>query len=251
MKLLNIVNLNTSICLTTEKYLNEEISINEYNKFLDSLEIILEQENEGMLQKFLSPLSTAVKKLSSSISRLSKGLITRIVNLINRALKVVIRFKEKHPFAFKVIVAFIVIMVVMLFFGAVNAFAQDPDTFLSQSYNPNILDTMVGLIDNLKAQGALDGQLASSIMEAKFLLQDLKDGVIDSGDPSQSAVEIAKHAEAYLKFLADTAKTEESTMGMKAMEILSQAMEVGSSTVIKNIHGFVVDAAGKLVRPAG
>ena len=40
-------------------------------------------------------------------------------------------------------------------------------------------------------------------------------------------------------------------MGMKAMEILSQAMEIGSNTVIKNIRGFVVDAAGKLVRAAG
>jgi len=249
MKLLDILNLDTTICLTTEKYLNEEISTNEYNSYLTSLELLVEQENEGMLQKFLSPLSTAAKKLASSIGSLAKGLITRIVNLINSILKAIIRFKEKHPFAFKVIVAFIVIMVVMLFFGAVNAFAQEPDTFLSQSYSPNILDTMVGLIDNLKAQGAFDGQLASSISEAKFLLQDLKDGVIDSGNPSQSAVEVAKHAEAYLKFLVDTAKAEESTIGMKAMETLYQAFEVGSNTVIKSIRGFIVDASGKLVLP--
>ena len=250
MKLLDIINLDTTICLTTEKYLNEELSIKEYNKFLDSLEVILEQENEGMLQKFLSPLSTAAKKLASSIANLSKGLIGRILNLINRALKAIIRFKEKHPFAFKVIVAFITIMVIMLFFGAVNAFAQNPETFLSQSYSPDVLDTMVGLIDNLKAQGALDGQLSTSISEAKFLLQDLKDGVIDSGNPSQSAVEVAKHAEAYLKFLVDTAKAEESTIGMKAMETLYQAFEVGSNTVIKSIRGFIVDASGKLVRPS-
>ena len=250
MKLLDIINLDTSICSTTEKYLNEEISINEYNKFLDSLEVILEQENEGMLQKFLSPLSTAAKKLASSIANLSKGFITRIVNLINRALKAIIRFKEKHPFAFKVIVAFIAIMVIMLFFGAVNAFAQDPDTFLTQSYSPNILDTMVGLIDDLKAQGAFDGQLATSISEAKFLLQDLKDGVIDSGNPSDSAKEVARHAEAYLNFLADTANSEESNMAIKAMEALSQALEIGKNTVIKNIQGFTVDAAGKLVGPS-
>lgn len=250
MKLLNIINLDTTICLTTEKYLNEEISIKEYNKFLNSLEVLLEQENEGMLQKFLSPLSTAAKKLASSIESLAKSLITRIVNLINRALKAIIRFKDKHPFAFKVIVAFIAIMVIMLFFGAVNAFAQDPDTFLTQSYSPTILDTMVGLIDDLNGQGAFDGQLATSISEAKFLLQDLKDGVIDSGNPSESAFQIARHAEAYLKFLVDTAKEQESNMAIKAMEALSQALEIGKNTVIKNIQGFTVDAAGKLVRPS-
>jgi len=250
MKLLNILNLDSTICSTTEKYLNEEISITEYNKFLDSLEMLLEQENEGILQRFISPLSTAAKKLASSLGNLAKGLISRIVNLINRALRAIIRFKNKHPFAFKVIVAFIAIMVIMLFFGAVNAFAQDPDTFLTQSYSPNILDTMVGLIDDLKAQGAFDGQLATSISEAKFLLQDLKDGVIDSGNPSDSAKEVARHAEAYLNFLADTANSEESNMAIKAMEALSQALEIGKNTVIKNIQGFTVDAAGKLVGPS-
>jgi hypothetical protein len=250
MKLLDIINLDTTICLTTEKYLNEELSIKEYNKFLDSLEVILEQENEGMLQKFLSPLSTAAKKLASSIANLSKGLIGRILNLINRALKAIIRFKEKHPFAFKVIVAFITIMVIMLFFGAVNAFAQEPDTFLTRSYPPNLLDTMVGLIDDLNTQGVFDGQLGTSISDAKFLLQDLKDGVIDSGNPSQSAVEIAKEAETYLEFLYDVAKDRDSDYASAAINKLTQALEIGRNTVVKGIQGFTVDAAGKLVGPS-
>ena len=249
MKLLDIINLDTTICLTTEKYLNEELSINEYNKFLDSLEVILEQENEGMLQKFLSPLSTAAKMLASSIANLSKGLIGRILNLINRALKAIIRFKEKHPFAFKVIVAFITIMVIMLFFGAVNAFAQDPDTFLTQSYPPNLLDTMVGLIEKMNALGVFNDQLSTSISDAKFILQDLKDGVIDSGNPSQAAMEIAKEAETYLQYLIDVAYDKESDYAVGAMNKLTQALEIGRNTVVKGIQGFTVDASGKLVGP--
>jgi len=137
----------------------------------------------------------------------------------------------------------------MLFFGAVNAFAQDPDTFLTRSYTPNLLDTMVGLIDDMNAQGVFDDQLSTSISDAKFLLQDLKDGVIDSGNPSQAAVEIAKEAETYLEFLYDVAKDKESEYASAAINKLTQALEIGRNTIVKGIQGFTVDASGKLVGP--
>ena len=254
MKLLDIINLDTTICLTTEKYLNEEISIKEYNSYLTSLELLVEQDRGGLAEKFLSPLSTALQKITSSLKNLSEGLIIRIVNLVNRILKAVIRFKEKHPRIFKFVVAFAVVIFVVMFMGTVSAYAQDPDGF---QYSSTALDAMIGLVDQMAAQGvfAAQGELATSVDEAKFLLGDLKDGVIDSGDIGQSAWNIARQAEYFFLDLldkADIANDSSSDAANRAMSTLQKALETGQAYFekgIKGIQGFAVDSSGKLYRP--
>ena len=257
MKLLDIINLDTTICTTTEKYLNEEISINEYNRFLNSLELLVEQEG-GFLEKFLSPLSTALQKVTSSLKKLTGSLVVRIVNLVNRVLKAVVRFKEKHPRMFKFIVAFAVAIFVLMFIGTVSAYAQDPGEFLKGSgYSSTALDAMIGLVDQLAAEGvfAAQGELGTSVAEAKFLLGDLKDGVIDSGDISGPAQDIARQAEYFFMDLidkADLANDTPSDTAKRAMSTLHKAIQQGQAYFekgIKGIQGFAVDSSGKLYRP--
>ena len=258
MKLLDIINLDTTICLTTEKYLNEELSIKEYNSYLTSLELLVEQDRGGLAEKFLSPLSTALQKITSSLKNLSGRLVIRIVNLVNRILKAVIRFKEKHPRIFKFVVAFAVVIFVVMFMGTVSAYAQDPGGFLKGSgYSTTALEAMIGLVDQMAAQGVFEaqGELFTSVEEAKFLLGDLKDGVLDSGDISQSAQDIARQAEHFFKDLiekADLSNDNPSDTAKKAMSTLHNAIQQGQAYFekgIKGIQGLAVDSSGKLYRP--
>lgn len=239
----------SQVCKVTEEYLSENISFQEYNKHLVGLEkeliVLLEQDQNKSIEWFkvniISKINAFTQKLSSEIKKLSASTASLIVKGIRALLGLISKFKNKYPKLFKFTVALAVIIFVVLFFGVVNAFGQDPQGL---GYNPEQLDTMVGLLNMITDQALDAGIRVGDIIEAKAYLQDLKDGVLDLQNYSQAAKDIASSAEEVYRGLSQEASSGEGQVMEKALSTLKAALESGKDTIVK-VMGRAIDSTGK------
>lgn len=243
--------VNVPSCSITEKFLREEISLKEYNKHLKQLEtqliLVLEQEDSKIQQWFESNIVSKVVSFTNALSGKLKNLSASAARLVIKGIKgllsLISKFKNKYPKLFKFTVALVLILFVVLFFGVVNAFGQDPS---GMGYGPEDLDTMVGLLNMITDQAIDSGIGVGDIIEAKLYLQDLKDGVLDLTNYSQGAVDIASSAEEVFRDLKQETGSENVEVVSKALDILKSALDSGKETVVK-AFGKSIDASGKPV----
>jgi len=240
---------DTQVCKVTQKYLSEEITFKEYNRHLVSLEkeliLVLEQgeskSTEWFKENVVAKINAFAQKLSSEVKKLSASTASLVVRGIKALLSLISKFKNKYPKLFKFTIAFAVIIFVVLFFGVVNAFGQDPQGL---GYRPEQLDTMVGLLNMITDQAVDSGIGVGDIIEAKAYLQDLKDGVLDLQNYSQTAKNIASSAEEVYRVLEQEASSGESQVMDRALSTLKTALESGKDTVVR-VMGKAIDSTGK------
>ena len=154
MKLNEIKNINNDITLLEE-----------------SIGDLLKKGKEVTEEFLVKRIAPIVSKITSALKRGGDF----IINLIKRLFNVVERFRQKHPFLFKIVVLLILMVLTAIFSAAAQA--QDPATL---NYSANALDTMVGLLDKV--------DVSMDTMEAQMYLKDLKDGSL-SGNYSANALD--------------------------------------------------------------
>jgi hypothetical protein len=164
---------------------------------------------EEFLAKRIAPI---ISKITSALKRGGDF----IINLIKRLFNVVERFRQKHPFLFKIVVLLILMVLTAIFSAAAQA--QDPATL---NYSANALDTMVGLLDKV--------DVSMDTMEAQMYLKDLKDGSL-SGNYSEGARKVASVVEEMYQNLMKKAQGGDESV----MKFLYQSLETGYNTTMSS-----------------
>ena len=165
---------------------------------------------EEFLAKRIAPI---ISKITSALKRGGDF----IINLVKRLFNVVERFRQKHPFLFKVAVLLILMTLTAIFSAAAQA--QDPATL---NYSANALDTMVGLLDKV--------DVSMDTMEAQMYLKDLKDGSL-SGNYSEGAHKVASVVEEMYQNLMKKAQGGDKSV----MKFLMQSLERGYNTTMSSL----------------
>ena len=165
---------------------------------------------EEFLAKRIAPI---ISKITSALKRGGDF----IINLVKRLFNVVERFRQKHPFLFKIAVLLILMVLTAIFSAAAQA--QDPATL---NYSANALDTMVGLLDKV--------DVSMDTMEAQMYLKDLKDGNL-SGNYSEGAHKVASVVEETYQNLMKKAQGGDKSI----QEFLMQSLERGYNTTMSSL----------------
>ena len=205
MKLNEIKNINNDITLLEE-----------------SIGDLLKKGKEVTEEFLANKLAPIISKITFALKRGGDF----IINLVKRLFNVIERFRQKHPFLFKVAVLLILMVLTAIFSAAAQA--QDPATL---NYSANALDTMVGLLSDTSLQdvGVFDSIDMMDKMEAQMYLKDLKDGNL-SGNYSEGARKVASGVEALYQSLM-----KDATGGDKnIMNLLFQALETGYNTTMSS-----------------
>ena len=185
--------------------------------------------NENILTKLVAFIKKAAKGV--------KGELEIIIFGLKKLLSLVSKFKEKHPFLFKLIIIGLFI-IVFLVISTATAQAQDP---AGMGYSPNSLDAMHGLVEHYTPYLEESGFNNFDIMMAQTYLKDLKDGTLTFSDYSGDAKTIASGIETIFRDLKQTIEAggEPGVEGgqlsysyHQAMQVLMNAFESGKSSVM-------------------
>ena len=212
-------------CVNTELLLEGKMSRLEYSNHIQTLEEgimdILKQGKDVVVKWFNK---NVVTKLVGFIKKAAKGIkseLNLIIFGLKKLLALVVKFKNKHPFLFKLIIIGLFIIVFLVITTA-SAQAQDP---AGMGYTTNQLNTMIGLVDQNASNFKQSGFDPMDIKMATTYLNDLKDGTVDaaySSDVKQIASGIENVFQGYLQDLKG-----EGDLSRMAYESLMKAYEWG------------------------
>jgi hypothetical protein len=229
--ILKEIALQEQPCINTQLLLEGKISRLEYSKHIQTLEEglmgILKKGKEYVVKWFKENILKKLVAFIEKAAKFVKGELDTIIFGLKKLLSLVDKFKEKHPFLFKLGMVGLFI-IVFLVISTTTAQAQDP---AGMGYSPNSLDTMHGLVNNYTSYLEKMGNNMHDILMAKTYLKDLKDGTLNVDYP-ENAKTIASGIENIFRDLKQTAK-DGGGSGNQAIEILENAFESGKNSVAR------------------
>ena len=160
-----------------EAYLLDQISEEVFFNYLDSLNEGLVDFLKSLKQKVIDVFWTILTKsviIGFKILEKVKSIFSWLINKIKS-------FKEKNPTLFKVLVITILVILILIISGNVAHAATT-----GQPIEKYYIDLAIGLVNDMKETGHLDGYTELDVSKATAYLIKLKDagGIVNPNDAS-------------------------------------------------------------------